>query len=164
MNNNIMDQTITISSTEINNLNMTDSTIEKKSYDKNEKKIIASRIEQIKSKKIYLKIFKIISDDGNHYVINPNGIFLNLNNVSDVTLAKIERVLDLCDNYKQISKQDQNWTEKLQKTYEDLSENNNDNNEIGLNSHEKMLLKKQQLLNDKDTVLWGSNYQSYGQL
>ena len=164
MNNNIMDQTITISSTEINNLNITDSTVEKKSFDKNEKKIIASRIEQIKSKKIYLKIFKIISDDGNHYIINPNGIFLNLNNVSDITLAKIERVLDLCDNYKQISKQDQNWTAKLQKTYEDLSENNSDNNEIGLNSHEKMLLKKQQLLNDKDTVLWGSNYQSYSQL
>lgn len=159
-----MDQTITISSTEINNLNITDSTVEKKSFDKNEKKIIASRIEQIKSKKIYLKIFKIISDDGNHYIINPNGIFLNLNNVSDITLAKIERVLDLCDNYKQISKQDQNWTAKLQKTYEDLSENNSDNNEIGLNSHEKMLLKKQQLLNDKDTVLWGSNYQSYSQL
>ena len=159
-----MDQTITISSTEINNLNITDSTVEKKSFDKNEKKIIASRIEQIKSKKIYLKIFKIISDDGNHYIVNPNGIFLNLNNVSDITLAKIERVLDLCDNYKQISKQDQNWTAKLQKTYEDLSENNSDNNEIGLNSHEKMLLKKQQLLNDKDTVLWGSNYQSYSQL
>lgn len=164
MNNSIIDQTITISSTEINNLNITDSTIEKKTYDKNEKKIIASRIEQIKSKKIYLKIFKIISDDGNHYVVNPNGIFLNLNNVSDITLAKIERVLDLCDNYKQIPKQEQMWTDKLQKTYEDLSENNGDSNESGLNSHEKMLLKKQQLLNDKDTVLWGSNYQSYGQL
>jgi hypothetical protein len=163
MNININDQTVTISSTEINNLNVSESNVTKKIYDKNEKKIIVSRIEQIKSKKIYLKIFKIISDDGNHYVINPNGIFLNLNNVSDITLAKIERVLDLCDNYKKIANYDDTWSQLLQKKYDNQSENNDKNDET-LNSHEKMILKKQQMMNDKDTVLWGSNISSFGQL
>lgn len=161
MNNNIVDQTITISSTEINNLAISDSQSPiYKCYNKNEKKIIASRIEQIKSKKIYLKIFKIISDDNNHYVINPNGVLLNLNNMSDITLAKIERILDLCDEFVQKTKKNQKWSELLQKTYESSNEKNDDN----LNNHEKMILNKQNAASDKNTVYWGSNISSFSQI
>ena len=159
--NNILDQTITISSTEINNLDITDSTSPlNKCYNKNDKKIIATRIEQIKNKKIIIKIFKIISDDKNHYVINPNGVLLNLNNISDVTLAKIERILDLCDDFVHKSKKNQKWSDLLQKTYENSSEKPDDN----LNNHEKMILNKQNSSIDKNTVYWGSNISSFSQI
>ena len=167
MNNNIIDQTITISSTEINNLSISDSqSPDNKCYNKNDKKILASRIEQIKSKKIYLKLFKIISDDGNHYVINPNGVLFNLNNVSDITLAKIERILDLCDEYMKKTKKNQKWSDLLEKTCENVNDKNdkNDKNDDNLNNHEKMILNRQRNLNDKNLVYWGSNISSFNQI
>jgi hypothetical protein len=151
MNKHTSDPTITISSTEIND--MTDSNITYKSYSKNEKKIIASRMEQIKNKKINMKIFQIIYSNNDNYLINPNGVFLNLNNLSDIALSKIERVLNLYDDLKKEKKNEIAWNNLLQNqlnTTDNFSESN-------LNSYEKNFLKKQQMLTDNSYTLWGSN-------
>jgi hypothetical protein len=163
--NNIVDNTVTISSTEINNLNTNfsntvNSDKKHKIYTKNEKKIIFSRLEQIKHKKINLKIFKIIEEGGDHHVLNETGVFLNLNNLSDSTLTKIEHFLDMFDNLKKNNnKPNSTWNNLLQKTYDSCENENTDSTSFSekLNNHEKMFIKKQQMLNDKETVLWGSN-------
>lgn len=152
--NNFIDPTITISSTEINQLNINFSDVSNldKIYNKSEKKMIASRIEQIKNKKVYLKLFKIISDDKNNYTLNSNGIFLNLNNVHDSTLFKIEKVLDMYDNIKKNKIIDSKWNNHLQIQY------NTTNHEIiddKLSNHEKLFLKRQQNINEKEITYWG---------
>jgi hypothetical protein len=152
MNKHTSDPTVTISSTEINDI--TDfSTTNSKIYSKNEKKIIASRMEQIKNKKINLKIFQIIYNDNGNYLINPNGVFLNLNNLSDISLSKIERVLNLYDDLKNEKKNEITWNNIIQ-NQEITVECTNESN---LNSYEKNFLKKQQLLTENNYTLWGSS-------
>ena len=99
MNNN-NDLTISISSTDLNSEPSSIDT--EKIYSFNEKKIMVSQIEQLKNKKIYLKIFDIISKDDNNYTINSNGVFFNFNLLKNTTLSKIECLLN---NYNMIKKE-----------------------------------------------------------
>jgi len=171
-NISLNDSILTISSTEMNkldecitqqsanlNLNINDNEITIKTYDINEKKMIASKIEQIKHKKIYLKLFKIISEDNSNYTVNTNGVFLNLNNLKDHTLQKIERVLNIYDNLKdkhitsKNKNNDSKWNEYLDNQYKTNSETS-ENFENKLTNHEKNLIKRTQHLNDTDVTYW----------
>jgi hypothetical protein len=153
---NYTDPTITISSTELNKLIISENNIEpSKTYTKNDKKLIISRIDQIKNKKVYLILFKIIDEDKNYYKVNANGIFLNFNNISDNTLFKIEKVLDRYDEAKKKKVVDNKWKNLLQTQYD--SEENSILSDDKLSNHEKMFLKKQQQLNEQDIVFWGSS-------
>jgi hypothetical protein len=67
-------------------------------YTHNDKKLFVKRIGDIKNKKCYLKIFKIIHGDNFKYTKNDNGIFFNLTNLPDSILAKIETVLIYYEN------------------------------------------------------------------
>jgi hypothetical protein len=84
-----------------------------KKYNIAEKKIIASRIEQINNKKIYIKLFKIIYADNNNYTTNTNGVFLNLNNVHDKTLFKIEKVLNMYEEIKKNRQTKNTWLNEI---------------------------------------------------
>jgi len=57
------------------------------------KKQIVKLIDQIKVKKILLQIYKIILNENINYTRNLNGIFINLNQVPDDKLIKIENFL-----------------------------------------------------------------------
>jgi hypothetical protein len=67
-----------------------------------DRKMIASRIEQLKNKKSYKTIFKIIYQHNNNYITNEKGVFINMNNVDDETLESIKKFLDESDNNKTI--------------------------------------------------------------
>lgn len=58
-----------------------------------EKKNIVRLIDQIKDKKILLKLFKIILDNKIVYTQNSNGIFINLNQLSDEHINLIKNFL-----------------------------------------------------------------------
>jgi hypothetical protein len=58
-----------------------------------EKKYIVILIDQIKDKKILLKLFKIILDNKIVYTQNSNGIFINLNQLSDEHINLIKNFL-----------------------------------------------------------------------
>jgi len=58
-----------------------------------EKKYIVRLIDQIKDKKILLKLFKIILDNKIVYTQNSNGIFINLNQLSDEHINLIKNFL-----------------------------------------------------------------------
>ena len=149
------DLSITISSTEMkqfdthnyNNINL-------KEYSKSDKKIIASKIEQIKHKKIHLKIFKIIYEDENNYTLNTNGVFLNINNLKNSTLAKIENILNLYDSIKTNKTITNKWSSILQTQYDNVENLNNDDK---LSNYEKSLVKKQQNYLNDDVTFWGDD-------
>lgn len=57
------------------------------------KKNIVKMIDGINVKKILVQIFKIILEEKIQYSRNSNGIFLNLNQIPDDKLIKIENFL-----------------------------------------------------------------------
>jgi len=68
----------------------------------NEKKILASKIENITNKKEFKEIFKIIYENNCNYIENDNGVYINLNVLNDDTLLKIKKFLEVIENNKNI--------------------------------------------------------------
>ena len=68
----------------------------------NEKKILASKIENITNKKEFKEIFKIIYENNCNYIENDNGVYINLNVLNDDTLLKIKSFLEVIENNKNI--------------------------------------------------------------
>jgi hypothetical protein len=62
-------------------------------YSLADKKVIMTRIQNLKSKKHYIHIYKIIKDNNVNYSQNINGIFINLTNIEDPILDKIVEYL-----------------------------------------------------------------------
>jgi len=62
-------------------------------YSLSDKKVIMTRIQNLKSKKHYVNIYKIIKDNNVSYSQNINGIFINLTNIEDPILDKIVEYL-----------------------------------------------------------------------
>jgi hypothetical protein len=67
-------------------------------YSLSDKKNIMTRIQNLKSKKHYLHIYKIIKDNNVVYSQNINGIFINLTNVDDDILDKIIEYLNYVES------------------------------------------------------------------
>ena len=65
-----------------------------KKFTYQEKKKMVYRIEQIKSKRNYIKLFKIINKDNIKFTDNSNGIFINMNSLTDELLQKINLFLN----------------------------------------------------------------------
>jgi hypothetical protein len=77
-----------------------------KTYSHNDKKLLVKRIGDIKNKRCYIKIFKIIHGDNFQYTKNDNGVFFNLTNLPDFVLHKIELVLQHYENKKFVNDQE----------------------------------------------------------
>ena len=105
MNSNDSDITENISISDIIQSNSNDSFKTVKTYSHNDKKLLVKRIGDIKNKKCYIKIFKIIHGDNFKYTKNDNGVFFNLTNLPDSVLAKIETVLVYYENRKNQNEQ-----------------------------------------------------------
>tara|TARA_B100001248_G_C27359428_1_gene445596 strand:+ start:1231 stop:1464 length:234 start_codon:yes stop_codon:yes gene_type:complete len=67
------------------------------SYDS--KKKIINRIQNIKNKKNYINLFKLIIKLNISYSINKNGIFFNLNKIDSKDLKKITNLIDSFEIY-----------------------------------------------------------------
>jgi uncharacterized UPF0160 family protein len=63
-----------------------------------DKKVIMTRIQNLKSKKHYLHIYKIIKENNVSYSQNINGIFINLTNIEDPILDKIIEYLNYVES------------------------------------------------------------------
>jgi hypothetical protein len=111
-----------------------------KIYNNVEKKNIVRKIEQIKNKKYYIEIFKIIKNNNIKYTQNKNGLFIDMNKLSNETIYKIDDYLKSLELA--LSESDN----KL--SVDSLTFSNNDDdirNIIGsckLTNHEKNILKK----------------------
>jgi len=100
MNSIDSELTDNITTSDVINTNLIDDIETTKTYSHNDKKLFVKRIGDIKNKKCYIKIFKIIHGDNFKYTKNDNGIFFNLTNLPDSILAKIETVLIFYENKK----------------------------------------------------------------
>jgi len=111
-----------------------------KSYTHLEKKNIVRKIEQIKSKRYFIEIFKIIKNDNIKYTQNKNGLFIDMNKLSNDTIHKIDTYLKTLEL--NLSESDS----KLSVDSLTFSNNEDDiRNIIGnckLTNHEKNILKK----------------------
>lgn len=65
------------------------------SYD--DKKKIVFRIQNLKSKKFYIKLFKIILNENIDYNTNCNGIFFNINKLTKYQFKILIDFLDECE-------------------------------------------------------------------
>ena len=74
--------------------NIIDKTTYKK-YDYNDKKKIVYKIQKIKNKKDYFKLYKLVNNNNIQFTKNNNGIFFNINKLSNQTLQEIELFLDM---------------------------------------------------------------------
>lgn len=110
-----------------------------------DKKTLAVRIEQLKNKKYYKHIFKIIHDTNSKYTSNDNGIYLNINTMSDETLVKIKEFLDALDMNKDII--------PVPSEYVPYSESESS---ITMSTHERNIIRR---MKDKDTnmAVWGTS-------
>ena len=73
-----------------------DHEISKKKYNIHDKKNLVSQIEQLSSLE-QIEIFKLIKDETKYYTENLNGIFINVNILSDNLLEKIENFVEYCN-------------------------------------------------------------------
>ena len=64
-----------------------------KSYTNNDKQFLLRRIKNIKIKKCYIDIFKLLINKNIKYMKNNNGIFFNLGLLSDEDLHMIHLIL-----------------------------------------------------------------------
>jgi hypothetical protein len=65
-----------------------------KSYDYNQKKKIVYRIQNLKKRKFYIKLFKLILQENIDYTTNNNGVFINISKIQFESLKKIENFLN----------------------------------------------------------------------
>ena len=73
---------------------MSSKNLEHKIYNYDEKKKLVYRIQNIKSKKQYFKLYKIVNNSSNtNLTKNSNGIFFNINKLNEKTIIEIEKFL-----------------------------------------------------------------------
>ena len=112
-------------------------------FTKDEKKNLVNLIETVKSKRILIKIFKIINKDTNKFSKNNNGIFINLKNVSNKALNKIKILID---NYNKelLEKQSETILSETLSFHKDEFKDFEDSSGK-LSNHEKNILRKNRL-------------------
>lgn len=109
-----------------------------------EKKQIALRIEQLRNKKHYKQVFKIVHDDKNKFTSNDNGVYININSLNDKTLQKIKEYLDNIETSKNIIPVPDEYVPYCSETTSD----------VRYSTHERSLLNK---IHNKKSNLWNLN-------
>lgn len=68
---------------------------DKRKYNSIFREKLSSRVKKVKDKKFLIKIFNILNNElKNNYTENNNGIFFNINKLSNVSIEKIIKILD----------------------------------------------------------------------
>jgi hypothetical protein len=117
-------------------------------FSHNEKKILASQIENINNKKDYKEIFKIIYENNCNYIENVNGVYINLNVLNDETLLKIKNYLEILETNKNII--------PTPKEYVPYCSDDN-SSDMRLSIQEKNILKKFKNNSKNDKVIQNNN-------
>jgi hypothetical protein len=73
------------------------SNISMEKYTLVEKRQIMTRIQNLKNKRHYIEIYKIIKENNVTHSQNINGVFINLTNIEDSILDKIVKYLNYID-------------------------------------------------------------------
>jgi hypothetical protein len=113
-----------------------DKEILSKKYNIHDKKNLVSQIEQLSSLE-QIEIFKLIKDETKYYTENLNGIFINVNILSDNLLEKIENFVEYCNKQRiELDKKEHFINQQKIEIYGNNNNNEKINN-ILLESNEK---------------------------
>ena len=142
----------TIVETETNNI-MSEKTIYEKTYSSNLKKKIAIRVENLKSKKHFKEVFRIIhSKSSNSYTKDSSGVYINFNILDNETLKAVEEYLNIINPIVEVIPLPSKYTPYFFENYTAKDSG------IKLSNHEKNILKymdseseSKNILNDSDT-------------
>ena len=118
--------------------------LDNKKFSQDDKKNIIKFIETIKSKKVLIKIFKIINNDTKKYSKNNNGVFINLKNVSDNALIQITNVINEYKNLLNSEKEGENTLSETLSFHKDEFKDFEDSS-AKLSNHEKNILRKNRI-------------------
>ena len=72
--------------------------ISNKNFNMSDKKFLIRRINDIKNKKCYQDIFRLLLNQNINYTRNSNGIFFNLALLNDEILNRIDFILSFHEN------------------------------------------------------------------
>ena len=91
INNKLLNESL------INTIDENENLIKTKNYSSNLKKKIANRVENLKSKKHFKEIFKIIHsiNSSKSYTKDSSGVYINFNTLDNNTLKAIEEYLNI---------------------------------------------------------------------
>ena len=111
-------------------------------YNSEFRKNLKTRISKLSNKHDFIQIYKIVNFElENKLSINRNGIYFNLNLLSDKSIEDISAILENCE----ISNDTQTNTEQYKITYETYNKDTQIENFINghkLTNQEKSLIKK----------------------
>ena len=108
-----------------------------KKYNIHDKKNLVSQIEQLSSLE-QIEIFKLIKDETKYYTENLNGIFINVNILSDNLLQRIENFVEYCNKQRiELDKKEQFINQQKIEIYGNNNNNEKINNNIIIDKNEK---------------------------
>jgi len=107
-----------------------------KKYNIHDKKNLVSQIEQLSSLE-QIEIFKLIKEETKYYTENLNGIFINVNILSDNLLEKIENFVKYCNKQKIELDKKENFINQQKMEIYGNNNNNEKMNNILLENDEK---------------------------
>jgi hypothetical protein len=109
-------------------------------YDSQYRKKLVNKIKRLDTKEDYIELYNIIiSDIGTNFSSNINGLFLNVNLLSDKCIEKVNIYLDSKINIHQIHNvKSSDITITSYKSFDDI----NDNLNYKLSNQEKIIIKR----------------------
>jgi hypothetical protein len=132
-------------------------------YSKKKKLIeISKNLSQLE----YLEIFNIIEEDNCQYSENKNGIFINLNNVNEITIDKIFNFINFIKHKKEDLIKQEEVINNAKKNITDINKNNekniNTNTNINININNDLYDTKESYddydISENESVINSNNY------
>lgn len=131
-----------------------------KTYTNDDRKLIVYKMENLKLKKHYINIFKIIhdSDPSFKYTQNRNGVFIDIKNLSNNTLYLIDQYISSIDQNNNSESDNKNILSD--QISDHIYDDQYNSSGPKLSNYEKNIIKRNRILsdslNDSDVV-----YKSY---
>lgn len=113
------------------------SQVETRKYDSNYRKKLVNKINKLKNKEYYIDVYNIIiSDIGTNFSSNINGLFLNVNLLSNKCIDELNTYLD--DKLKE----EQAIISNIDISVSCYKSNSDNINNLKLNNQDKNIIKK----------------------
>ena len=128
-----------------------------KIFNYNDKKKLVYRIQNLKNKKLYIKLFKLILYENIEYTKNNNGIFFNINKLSIESLCKLDNYLDNCENNK-INSGTNNIDSDINNIDSDTNDSDINTIDSSINENIEYHLLGNHLLENTFSLLFGAFY------
>jgi len=120
-----------------------------KKYSHNDKKQLVKRMGDIKNKKCYIKIFKLVHHGQTKYTVNDNGVLFNLTVLPDNLLVSIESIIQHYENKKLQFESDLKNSLNTPSYYNDTTD---DINSDIIGENQEKTINQEKIINQEKTI------------